>query len=148
MAALTAIAVGALVVAGASAYSSYRASKEAAKAQAEASAVSSASSKAAAATARRDAIRKSRVARAQSEQAAANTGTSGSSGEAGAAAGIQGQVSGMFSQISFNTKVGESLTKYQQQEADAMNKAQTASTIGQFSQSMFNSAGGFNSIFK
>lgn len=128
-----------------------RAADEQTKARQEQQAQNSAQ----AAAERRAQLREERIRRARILQASANTGVIGSSGEMGAGANLSTQLA---SNVGFNKGALQSannISAYNQSAADFMNSAQNSMNeanqwgqIGGLGMSIFQSAGGFNTLGK
>lgn len=117
------------------------------RAQEKAASEQKASNAAEAAKERRQQVREERVRRARIMQSSENTGVAGGSGEAGALGSLSTNLS---SNIGFNLGALQragNISDFNQQAADAGNRAQTAGELGQLGMSVFSAAGGFNTIF-
>lgn len=85
-------------------------------------------------------VRKARIARAQIEATAENTGGSGGSGVAGGASSIGSQVA---SNLGFVNRVGDlntQITESRDREADALSRAARSEAIGGVADSVFGTA--------
>lgn len=161
MAALSTIALVGVAVAGVGVYQSYQAGKDAEAAQQQAAfenrktrAEQSAINQQQAMQERRQQIREERVRRAQIMNQSALGGVSGSSGEMGATSALS---TGFGANIGFNQSMqahGQAIGGFQQRAADfqsqaqsSMNSASMWGNIGSLGMNVFQSAGGFNTMF-
>lgn len=144
------IAVAAVSI-GASIYSGKqqaKATKQAAAAQREATAAQGRSASVEAQRARIQQVREARIRRAQVLSAGTNAGLGmGTSGIGGAVGSIASQMGENIGSINQQQTFADQTSAALQQAADYQVKAQKWQTIGNFSQSIFNQAGGFTTIF-
>jgi len=84
-------------------------------------------------------VREERVRRARIMQASENTGTAGSSGEAGAVGGMGTQLAANIGSNLGDAQRGSNISVFQQNAADAANRAQLATSFGSMSNSIFGS---------
>lgn len=95
---------------------------------------------------RRQQVREERVRRAQIMQASASSGVSGSSGEIGATSSLSTQLG---SNLGYNLSMGDMANRsssYMQSAAGHRSRAADYAMVQQFSTSIFQAAGGFNSL--
>lgn len=162
MAILTAIAIGAAVLGGVSAYEGIQSRKEAAanyasqadeqrKAQGEQKALNFQQQ----AQERRNQVREERVRRAKLLQASENGGTADSSGEYGAMGSLATQLSSNLGINAGRAQAGANIGGYLQNAADfgtaaqqAVMGAQNWDQIGSFAGSIFSAAGGGSKALK
>lgn len=156
----TIVAIGALVIGGASYISSEQARGDAKQAAADSAAEQRKSQSEVkalnaqkAANEQRTQIREERIRRARVEQGSENTGTSGSSGEFGATSGLAtqlganigtniGQLAGAQRISMFNQNAADFSSSAQQSLSDS----QSAAGLTGLSMNIFNSAGGFGNF--
>lgn len=148
MAAFTTIAaVASLALGAASFVSQRRAAKKAASNTKKARATQQRIADQKAARDRTRAVREARVKRAQLQVRAEGAGVAGASG---AVAGEQSITSQLASNLGFSQQIqglGQQATAFNQQAASAQGQAATAGAIGGVAQSIFQTAGGFKTIF-
>lgn len=161
MAVLTAIAVGAALIGGASVYNGIQSRKDAANAysqqageQRKVQNEQKALNFQAQAQERRNQVREERVRRSKLLQASENSGTADSSGEYGAMGSLATQLSSNLGINAGRAQAGSNIGGYLQNAADfglaaqqASQSAQNADAIAGWAGSIFNASGGF-SLFK
>lgn len=125
-----------------------KATKQAAAAQREATAAQGRSASVEAQRARIAQVREARIRRAQVLSAGTNAGLgAGTSGIGGAVGSISTQMAENIGTIGQQETFAQETSAALQRSADYQLKAQKWQTIGNFSQSIFNKAGGFTTIF-
>lgn len=148
---MPALAIVAVVSAAATVYSGQqqaKATKQAAAAQREATAAQGRASSVEAQRARIQQVREARIRRAQVLSSGVNAGLgTGTSGIGGAVGSIASQMGENIGSINQQQTFAEQTSTALQQAADYQVKAQKWQMIGNFSQSIFNQAGGFTTIF-
>lgn len=93
-------------------------------------------------------VREARIRRAQVLASGTNTGLgTGTSGMGGAIGSISSQMAGNIGDINQQQTFATQTSQALQKSADAQVDAQKWQQIGNFSQSIFNQAGGFTTIF-
>lgn len=156
----TVIAAASLTVGAASAVSAYEGrkdAKEAARRSADEQRKVQAEQKALnaqqAAQERRNQIREERVRRARILQSSENTGADGSSGLSGALGSMSAQLGNNLGINAGRIAAGNRISTFTQNAADfnlaaqeSMNKASNADTLFNLSGSIFNAAGGINTL--
>lgn len=140
------VAISALVGAVA-AVRQYSESKKARRAQEEQSNQQQAINTIESRRARQEAAREARIKRAQVAQAAESQGTVGSTTELGANSALAAGQSRQAGEQAFQTKAALGLSRTQQQIANAQANIMTAQAVGNLSSSIFNIAGGTNTLF-
>ena len=142
---IAAVAVG---VSAVSAYMQYESAQDAADAQKEAAAAQGRSAAVEAQQARIKQVREARIRRAQVISSGTNSGMGmGSSGIGGAVGSISSQMGSNIGTINQQQTFAQETSAALQKAADANVTAQGWQMIGNFSQSAFNQAGGFTTIF-
>lgn len=142
----TALAVASFVVGAASAYNQYQQGQKSLEAQKQAQQAQSRAAQVAAQRERLQAMREARIKRAQILSSAGVLGVGGS--------GVQGSVSSIGSQLGANIGYMNVQEGFAQQASQAniqaskaMSSAATWQAIGGVSQNIFQSQGGFTTIF-
>ena len=143
----TEIAIASLIVSMASTAYSISENRQAAKKQQEAQDISTAQQKSVDLANRRKQIREERIRRAQIEQAAANQGAGGSSGEAGAISALGSQMGANIASINQGQMAAAGISNAMSAAAGHGQKAQVAQGVASLSGTIFQGAGGFDSIF-
>ena len=149
-----AVAAGSAVMQYSNARDARKAQEQSAAEQRKARAEQSASQALQQAQEQRQQIREERVRRAQIMQASQQSGTAGSSAESGALGGMASQLG---SNIGFNRSIaasGQAITGFNQAAADYTTSSQRSTqsanmwgNVGSIGVNMFNSAGGFKTMF-
>lgn len=125
-----------------------KATKNAANAQREATAAQGRSANVEAQRARIAQVREARIRRAQVLSSGTNAGLgSGTSGMGGAVGSISSQMGSNIGTINQQQTFAEETSAALQKSTDYQVQAQKWQQIGSFSQSIFNQAGGFTTIF-
>ena len=141
------IAIAALAVSSASTVYSIAEQRKAGKAQQEGQDIATAQQKSVDLANRRQQLREERIRRAQIEQAAANQGAGGSSGEAGAISALGSQMGANIASINQGQMAAEGIGNAMSAAAGHGQKAQVAQGVASLSGTIFQGAGGFDSIF-
>ena len=141
------VAIAALAVTTASTAYSIAEQRKAGKAQQEGQDIATAQQKSVDLANKRQQLREERIRRAQIEQASANQGVGGSSGEAGAISALGAQVGANVASINQGQVAAEGISSAMSAAAGSTQRAQVAQGVASLSGTIFQGAGGFDSIF-
>lgn len=142
----TIIAAASLAIGAVSAYNQYQAGQDAADAQKKAQQAQSRSAQVAAQRERLAAMREARIKRAQILSSAGVQGVGGS-GVSGATSSIGSQLGANIGYMNVQEGFAQAASKANQQAANAMSSATNWQAIGGVAQNIFQSQGGFTTIF-
>lgn len=141
-----AAAASAAVGAASTAYNIHESGKAADKQQ-EAQDIATAQQQSVDLANKRQQLREERIRRAQIEQASVNQGVGGSSGEAGAISALGSQVGSNIASISQGQLAATGISNAMSAAASSTQRAQVAQGVASLSGTIFQGAGGFDSIF-